>query len=147
MAELEHFVRIANTDLLGKKQMAQALTKIKGIGQNYAFTLCKALKLDPKKLMGYATKEEVEKFEKAIQESPLPTWMQNRRKDMTTGKDVHLTGADLKIKVDNEKKVQKRLKSYRGTRYSANLPVRGQKTKSNFRRSKGKAVGVKRKKK
>ena len=39
----------------------------------------------------------------------------------------------------------KKIKSNRGLRHQWGLPVRGQRTKSNFRRSKGKAVGVKRK--
>ena len=40
----------------------------------------------------------------------------------------------------------KKVKSYKGVRHSAGLTVRGQKTKSNFRRNKGKlSLGVKKK--
>jgi small subunit ribosomal protein S13 len=39
----------------------------------------------------------------------------------------------------------KKMKSYRGVRHIFNLPVRGQRTKSNFRKNKGKVTGVKRK--
>ena len=48
-------------------------------------------------------------------------------------------------KQQDVRRLQK-IKSYRGLRHAANLPLRGQRTKSNFRRNKGKAVGVKRKK-
>jgi small subunit ribosomal protein S13 len=39
----------------------------------------------------------------------------------------------------------RKIKSYRGIRHASKLPVRGQRTRANFRR-KGHAVGVKRKK-
>ena len=40
----------------------------------------------------------------------------------------------------------KKIRSYRGVRHGVGLPVRGQRTKSNFRRNKGKAsLGVKKK--
>ena len=45
------------------------------------------------------------------------------------------------------KKEKGKIKSYRGLRLQKRLPVRGQRTRSNFRRSKGKVVGVKKKKK
>jgi small subunit ribosomal protein S13 len=46
---------------------------------------------------------------------------------------------------DNDIKLMRKIKSYKGTRHSAGQPVRGQRTKSNFRKSKGKVMGVKRK--
>ena len=124
-----------------------ALTKIKGISQNYAHALCKVTKTDPNKLAGTFNPEEVKVLETAIENSPLPEWMRNRIKDRETGEPLHITGPTLKITIDNDLKIDKRLKSYRGLRHQAGLTVRGQRTKSNFRNKKGKSLGVKRKKK
>jgi small subunit ribosomal protein S13 len=70
--------------------------------------------------------------------------MLNRRKDMETGEDRHLTTADLKFFNDNDIKMMKKMRSYKGIRHMEGLPVRGQKTKSKFRKNKGKVMGVKR---
>jgi len=142
MVELQHFLRIANTDLVGAKPIYMALTKIKGVGKNYARALCHHLKLDPYKLAGHYNTEDTKKIEEALIKSPLPTWMHNRQKDRETGENPHLIGPDLKITLENELKVERKLKSYRGLRTAVGLTVRGQRTRSNFRRNKGKVVGV-----
>ena len=41
----------------------------------------------------------------------------------------------------------KKIKSYRGIRHAANLPVRGQRTKSHFRSNRRKGTGIKKKSK
>ena len=41
--------------------------------------------------------------------------------------------------------MMKKIKSYRDIRHALGLPVRGQRTKSNFRKNKGKVLGVRRK--
>ena len=47
---------------------------------------------------------------------------------------------------DSDLKEMKKMKSYRGVRHMSRLPSRGQRTKSNFRRNKGKAIaGLKKK--
>ena len=40
---------------------------------------------------------------------------------------------DLRFVQENDVKLMRKIKSYKGTRHSSRLPVRGQKTKSNFR--------------
>lgn len=143
MAEVQHFLRVANTDLVGAKPIYMALTKIKGIGRNYARALCNQLQLNPNKLAGLYNPEETKKLEEALAKSPVPIWMHNRQKDRETGENPHLIGPDLKITLENEVKVERRLRSYRGLRTAVGLTVRGQRTRSNFRRNKGKVVGVK----
>ena len=59
--------------------------------------------------------------------------MLNRRKDLETGEDKHLLGTDLMIAKDNDLKLLKKTKSYIGLRHQRRLPVRGQRTQSNFR--------------
>ncbi len=71
--------------------------------------------------------------------------MVNRRKDPETGEDVHLTGSDLDFAIKQDKEKHMALKSWKGVRYAAGLPVRGQRTRTMGR--KGKTVGVHRKKK
>ena len=60
------------------------------------------------------------------------------------GKDAHLSGTDVKVAEKFDIKAMIDKKSYRGVRHMLGLPVRGQRTKSSFR--KGKTVGVVRKK-
>ena len=71
--------------------------------------------------------------------------MLNRRNDPEDGSDKHLLSSDLKFTVENDIKMMKKIKCYKGVRHSLGQPVRGQRTKSNFRRNKGKVMGVVRK--
>ena len=74
----------------------------------------------------------------------LPAWMLNRRKDYESGEDKHVINAELKLSREFDIKRLQLIKSYRGLRHAWGLPVRGQKTRSNFR--KGSAIGVKKSK-
>jgi small subunit ribosomal protein S13 len=71
--------------------------------------------------------------------------MLNRKKDPEDNLDRHLIGSSLTFTQDNDIKMLKKIKSYKGLRQSLGLPARGQRTKSNFRKNKGKVLGVKRK--
>ncbi len=150
MAEenIKYIVRVANTDLNGKKQISTAITKIKGIGKMFANAICTTIELDSTKKAGLLTDAEVKKLNEIVS-NPLKfnitVWMANRRKDYESGEDIHLVTADLAYTKDNDIKRQRKTKSYVGMRHSWGVPVRGQKTKSNFRRNKGKVQGVKRK--
>ena len=54
---------------------------------------------------------------------------------------------DLSFAEENDIKMMKKIRSYRGVRHGMGLPVRGQRTKSNFRKNKGKvSLGVIKKK-
>ena len=71
--------------------------------------------------------------------------MLNRRKDPVTGEDMHLSESDLTMGVRQDIEFLKKIRAYRGIRHELGLPVRGQRTRSSFR--KGRTVGVQRKKK
>jgi small subunit ribosomal protein S13 len=88
--------------------------------------------------------EEIEEVLKHPHEHNIPSWMLNRRRDYTTGKDIHLVGADLIMILREDLNRLKKIRSYRGIRHELGLPVRGQRTKSSFR--KGRTIGVSRKK-
>ncbi len=145
--EFKHLVRIANTDLDGNKPLYYSLKKIKGIGFIFANAVLSVTKLEKKKKTGYLSDEEVKLLDDIIK-NPLkykiPSWLYNRKKDVEMGNDMHLTGADLDFYKDNDIKMMKKIKCYKGVRHIYGLPVRGQRTKSNFRKNKGKVMGVKR---
>ncbi|MDP7610202.1 MAG: 30S ribosomal protein S13 [Candidatus Woesearchaeota archaeon] len=145
--EFKHIVRIGSADLDGNKPMHLALTKLKGVGFIFANAVLDSAEIDRNKKAGYLSKEETEKINKVIEnplEANIPVWMLNRRNDVETGKDMHLTGGDLDFAKENDVKRMKTIRCYKGVRHAFNLPVRGQRTKSNFRRNKGKVMGVKR---
>ena len=147
--EFKHIVRIANTDLDGNKAILVALKKIKGVGYSFANFACKNAEVDINKKTGYLSDAEISKLDTVIR-NPIkynsPIWMLNWQKEYESGLDKHLIGVDLKfLKQSGIKRLQK-IKSYRGLRHQWRLPLRGQRTRSNFRPNKGKVVGVKRRK-
>ena len=147
--DFKHFVRIANTDLNGAKPVISSLRQIKGVSFMFSNLICHLAKIDRKKRTGDMNEEEIKRINDVIND-PLkfgtPSWMLNRRKDFETGKDKHLISVDLTFTQDNDIKIMKKIKSYKGVRHILNQPVRGQKTKSNFRENKGKVhLGVKKK--
>ncbi|MFH1174729.1 MAG: 30S ribosomal protein S13 [archaeon] len=143
--EVRHLVRVVNTDLIGEKPLLQALQKIKGISVMYANAICTISGISKTKKTGTLTQEDVDKLETIIKkplQNGIPTWMLNRRMDYETGENMHLITADLDFTKDNDMKRMKKIKSYKGLRHQWGLPVRGQRTKSNFRRNKGKVQGI-----
>lgn len=148
-SNFNYLVRIKNTDLDGKKNLFVGLTKIKGIGVMYSNMICNFSGVDKSKRVGDLSKTEIKQIENVIdnpEKFKVPVWMKNRRNDYETGADKHLLTADLDFTRQNDLRRMQRTKSYRGLRLSWGLPVRGQRTSSNFRNAKGKGLGVKRKK-
>lgn len=145
----KHIVRIARVDIPGEKPIRIALKKIKGVGFNLASAACNRAGVAQGKKTGELSDEEVKKLDEIIT-NPLnkgfPAWFLNRRKNYETGKDEHLLTGTLDFVKDNTIKRLKRIKCYRGIRHGLGLPVRGQRTRSNFRKSKGKVIGVEKRK-
>ena len=139
--------RIMQTDIPGNKQVLVGLTYIKGISWSVCNAMCKILKIDIKKKIADLTEQEIEKITEFLKNPKLPEFLLNRRKDFETGKNSHLIGTELDMKKEFDIRRLKKIKSYRGLRHAFKHPVRGQRTRSNFRSKKGKtAVGVKKKK-
>ncbi|MEM3789282.1 MAG: 30S ribosomal protein S13 [Candidatus Bathyarchaeia archaeon] len=144
--EFRHILRITDTDVDGTLKAPYALRKIKGISLNLANAILKKAGIDPNMRVGFLTEAEVEKIEEIIKEPTkygLPGWLLNRRKDLETGKDMHLISADLILRTKMDIEKMKELKSWRGYRHAYGLKVRGQRTRTTGRT--GKAVGVKKK--
>ena len=137
----EGFVRILDTDIPSNKNVYIGLTKIKGISFTLSNAICNYLGINKFKKMKELSEDELKK----LNEIPsiiknLPSWLYNRRKDRETGHDLHLFGSKLDLTKEFDIRRLKKIKAYRGVRHSLGLPVRGQRTKSHFR--KGMAVGV-----
>ena len=146
--ELKYFVRIANTDLDGNKAIGHALSKIKGLSFMFSNAVLNTAGIEKMKKTGYLSDSEASKIDEIIKEPSkfgIPPWLFNRKKDPEDGTDKHLIGTTLAFTQDNDIKMMKKIKSYKGIRHMLGLPVRGQRTKSNFRKNKGKVLGVKRK--
>ncbi len=146
--ELKYFVRVANTDLDGNKPLQHALTKIKGISFMFSNIICNVAGIEKTKKTGYLADSEVAMIDSVLKDPSkfkVPAWLFNRKKDPEDGSDKHLVGSTLAFMQDNDIKMMKKIKSYKGIRHSFGLPVRGQRTRSNFRKNKGKVMGVKKK--
>ena len=147
-SNFKHIVRIANVDIPGDKELRIALTSIKGIGYNFAHALCAAASILKTTKAGYLADDDIKRLNEVVN-NPLkhgiPQWMLNRKKDYDTGEDKHLLTGTLTFVHENDLKRLKRIRTLRGVRHSKGLTVRGQRTKSNFRKNKGKVIAVQKK--
>jgi len=145
--EFKPIVRIADMDLKGDKNVAYALADIKGIGVNTAFAVCRKLGINPMKKLGYLTESEIRRLDEVLRDISklgFPGWFLNRPRDPETGKDMHLIGSDLLIRVKMDIELLKKIKCWRGIRHMYGLKVRGQRTRTTGRT--GITVGVQRRK-
>ena len=114
----------------------------------FSNAICNITDIEKTKKTGYLTDGEAGKIDEIIKEPSkfkIPPWMFNRKKDPEDNLDRHIVGSNLTFVQDNDVKMMKKMKSYKGVRHSLGLPVRGQRTRSNFRKNKGNVLGVKRK--
>jgi len=136
----ESLIRILATDIPGNKKIYVGLTRIKGVSWTLANAICKILKIPKNKAVKELTAADIDQISKFIKNPTLPEYLMNRRKDFETGETKHLSGADLDLQKEFDIKRIRKIKSYKGIRHSLGQPVRGQRTKSHFR--KNKTVGV-----
>jgi small subunit ribosomal protein S13 len=115
--------RIAGVNIPTNKRVVIALRYIHGIGPHNAETICKKAKIDDKTRVNQLTEDQVIKLRELI-DADYDVEGDLRRK----------TSMDIKRLVD--------LGCYRGLRHRKRLPVRGQRTHTNARTRKGKAVAI-----
>ncbi len=145
-SEYRHIVRVSGTDIDGSKKITYGLTRIKGVGFTLANAIIRVLDLRHDARIGELSENEIRKIEDAIAEPTkygVPGWLFNRRKDVRTGRTLHIIGSDLDLKIKEDVDLMKELKSWKGIRHSLGLKVRGQRTKTTSRM--GRAVGVRKK--
>jgi len=141
-------IRISSVDIPGYLSIGNGVCGIYGISHRVGNIIQnvfeeKVSKKTPK--IGYLDDSEVEILDEIIKnlDQYVPEWILNRSKS-AEGKTEHIIMADLQLAQRKEIQRLGKIKSYRGLRLQWGLPVRGQKTKSTFR--KGGAVGVSKKK-
>ncbi|MFX1509767.1 MAG: 30S ribosomal protein S13 [Promethearchaeota archaeon] len=141
-----YIIRVARTDLDGSLKLDRALSNVKGVGRRLARAIVEAAGLNPDQRTGYITDQDVAKIEEVL-EAPgkfgIPFWMLNRQKDMASGQNKHLIGADLDFQLKMDIDHMMKTKSWKGIRHGLGLKVRGQRTRCTGRR--GRTVGVTRK--
>ncbi|MBS3091072.1 30S ribosomal protein S13 [Candidatus Pacearchaeota archaeon] len=139
----ESLVRIFGYDIPGTKNIYAGLTRIKGISWSISNAACIKLGMPRNKRIQDLSKDEIKKIENFLKNLEVLPFMKNRRFDPETGKTSHLYGSDLDIREEFDIKRLKQMKSYIGIRHGANQPVRGQRTRSHFRKKKVAIVGKK----
>ncbi len=115
--------RISGIVIPAEKQVQIALTYIYGIGPKHSRDILAAAKIEPTTRVKDLTETEEQKLRDIID-------------------DRYVVEGDLGRMVANNIKRLKDVNAYRGLRHKAGLPVRGQRTRTNARTRKGKAVAV-----
>ena len=143
--EYETLIRIFGCDVPGSKNLYTALTYIKGVSWTIANAVCIKSGIPKNKRLSEMSKDEIKKVEYVLSQLDFFPFLKNRRYDPESGETSHLYGSDLDMTKEFDIKKVKKIRSYKGIRHSLGQPVRGQRTKSHFRKI-GRTVGVRRSK-
>lgn len=115
--------RFANVEIPADKQIVVALTYVFGIGPKIAADIVHAANVKPDTRTKDLTPEQERKIREII--------------------DANYTvEGDLRRLIGNNIKRLKDINSYRGIRHKLNLPVHGQRTRTNARTKRGKRIAV-----
>lgn len=115
--------RISGVTIPNDKQVLIALTYIYGIGPKLSRDIMSSAKIDPTTKVKDLSQTEVSRIQELV----------NNKFEVE---------GDLHRNITSNIKRLKDIKAYRGIRHSANLPTRGQRTKTNARTRRGKKVTV-----
>ena len=120
--------RISGVNIPTNKKIQVALTYIFGIGPKIANDICQKASIEKTKRVNQLNNEEVNKIRELVESN-------------------YSVEGDLRRKISIIIKRLTDLGCYRGIRHRKKLPVRGQRTHTNARTRKGKAVAIAGKKK
>ena len=115
-------MRIAGINIPDEKRVDISLCYIYGIGRATALDVVKKAGVDGAKRVKDLSEEDQKKIQKTL--------------------EGHKLEGDLRAEIADNIKRLKEINSYRGHRHSKNLPVRGQRTRSNARTKRGKRVTI-----
>ena len=115
--------RISGVTIPTDKQVGVSLTYVYGIGPKTAATILTAAKVEPTVRVKDLTDVEISRIQDYINEH-------------------YLVEGELQRVVSTNIKRLKDINAYRGLRHKANLPSRGQRTKTNARTRRGKKSTV-----
>jgi len=114
--------RIVGVDLPTEKRVDIGLTTIYGIGRSNVVGVLKKARVDAAKRVKDLTSEEINRLQEAMERVA--------------------TEGSLRQKINEDIRRMKTIGCYQGIRHAQNLPVRGQRTRSNARTKRGKRVTV-----
>ena len=140
-------VRISGKDIDGNKTVKNGLALVRGVGDSFSNAIVRVLNLDPMGKMGELSDEQVAKIEALLKDPAkhnIPEWMLNRRREIFTGKTMHVVSSELEFSQKKDIQFLTDIKCRRGMRHAYGLKVRGQETRSRGR--KGTTMGVTKKK-
>ena len=120
--------RIAGVNIPSQKKLGIALTYVYGVGRKYSVDICKQADVDENIRVQDLSEVDIKKITDVI------------------SADFTVEG-DLRREISANIKRLKDLGTYRGVRHRKNLPCRGQRTHTNARTKKGKAIAIAGKKK
>lgn len=115
-------MRIAGVNLPDEKRVDIGLAYLYGVGRKNVVGILKKSQIDPAKRIKTLSEEEQKRLQGVL--------------------DTYKVEGDLRVEVSGNIKRLKEIGAYRGVRHSKNLPVRGQRTKSNARTKRGKRVTI-----
>lgn len=116
-------VRIAAVNIPDNKRVEIALTYLYGVGRSLSLKILKQANVDPNLRVEKLSSEQLERITKVLE------------------KEAKIEG-DLRLEISQNIKRLREIGSYRGSRHAKNLPVRGQRTRTNARTKRGKKVTV-----
>lgn len=116
--------RVAGTQIPDHKHVSISLTHVYGIGRAAALKICAATGVDPAKKVKELSEDQIASLRSEIEKN-------------------HVVEGDARRILTMNIKRLRDLGSYRGVRHRRNLPVRGQRTRTNARTRKGKKRLVK----
>ncbi len=115
--------RISGVTIPAEKQVWIALTYVYGIGEKSSRDIIAAAKVEPTVRVKNLTDAEIGRIQEVIN-------------------DKYIVEGELQRVVTGNIKRLKDINAYRGLRHSANLPTRGQRTRTNARTRRGKKITV-----
>jgi small subunit ribosomal protein S13 len=115
--------RISGVTIPSDKQVQIALTYIYGIGQKTSQNILTLAKVEPTIRVNKLTDAEISRIQEVINSN-------------------YTVEGELQRIVSGNIKRLKDIKSYRGSRHQANLPTRGQRTRTNARTRRGRKITV-----
>lgn len=115
-------MRISGINLPDEKRVDIGLSYLFGIGRKNVVNILKRAEVDASTRIKTLSDDQQKRIAKVLEEYKIE--------------------GDLKVEIQNNIKRLREVGSYRGIRHAKNLPVRGQRTKSNARTKRGKRVTI-----
>ncbi len=115
-------MRFSGVNIPDEKRVDIGLSYLYGIGRKNVEEILKKSEVDPSTRVKSLSEDEQKRIQKALESYKIE--------------------GDLRAEISDNVKRLREMGTYRGIRHNRNLPVRGQRTKSNARTKRGKRVTI-----